>query len=272
MKKTNLVLMALSFVVGFVFFRLSLTEYMDYPTRFLFEIVGGIFLIVALYFYISALLDIQTKKKIRRVYDIITKRFTYGPKVNKNELLRLYQEKDLENYFGTFASFLDSYLASLLENENPKIEYKTTKDIPEGKVAYDEINTILTSIIEEERKVKPYDGVNERERKLLQDIENAAKVNEQTAVKSSLEYLANAIIENQKIYSKENRRNNLISRMGVIITIMGLIATIIVFIIQQHHSLTSNDVKKDMIEVVDSCVVVDANGVSGYHIQSNNVK
>ena len=214
----------------------------------------------------------KRKKKVQEVYGIVTRRFIYGTIIHKDELLRLYEDYHLEKVFDTFASFLDSYLAYLLKYEDPRIQYYQEIEDSEGKVQYKTIEETLSSFITEERKVKPYEGVNERERKLLQDIEIAAERNEQTAVKSSLEYLANAIIENQKIYSKENRLNNRMTIIGVIITIIGLIATILVFIIQQNHSLTSRDVKKDMIEVVDSCVVVDTNGVSGYHLQSNNIK
>lgn len=208
------------------------------------------------------------RRKIKKTFSTITETIKNGNIIDSADLRRIYEVNGMEAFFGTFASFLDCYLVSLLEKQDDRVQYESKKDDQEGKVKYDFINRLLRDIIKTEREKKPYDGVNEREQKLLLDIESAAENDRFSEVKSGLSYLANVLIENQQIYSKQNQRNNFLTRLGVIVTIAGLIATIIVFIIQQRHSITSSGIKQNVKEVIESCNVVDTNGVVNYHLQS----
>lgn len=209
-------------------------------------------------------------KKTKESYEIITNGFKDGTILTENDIRRIYEVYGLSDYNNTFASYLDNYLVFLLREKDNKIQYSTKDGKLEGEVSYQFINKFLSEIINRERVEKPYEGVNERERKLLQDIEIAADNNRPTEVKSGLSYLANAIMESQKINSRENRRNTLLTKIGVLVTVLSLIAAIIIFIIQNNRSITNKEVKQDMKEVIDSCAVIDTNGIIDYRLHVEN--
>jgi hypothetical protein len=207
---------------------------------------------------------------IKDVNNTITDGFCDGTMWDKTTIKRLFEVNKLNESFDSLADFLDNYLNSLLRWKDNRIQYEVEGESADKKVSYKKINDFLTSIIQKEREEKPFEGVEERVRKLLQDIDKASKEQNPDAVSSNLNYLANIMIENQKIYSKENRRNNLLSRIGVICTILGLIAAIIIFVIQNNKSLTGEVVKQKMIEVVDSSVVIDTNNIVDYRLEFGN--
>lgn len=209
-------------------------------------------------------------KKTKESYEIITKGFKDGTILNENDVRRIYEVYGLSDYNNTLASYLDNYLVFLLKEKDDKIQYSPKDDKFEGGISYQFINKFLSEIINRERVEKPYEGVNERERKLLQDIEIAAYNNRPTEVKSGLSYLANALMESQKMYSKENRRNTLLTKIGVLVTVLSLIAAIIIFFIQNDRSITNKEVKQDMKEVIDSCAVIDTNGIIDYRLHAKN--
>lgn len=235
-----------------------------------FKILIGIGVIIMFLLYIEILKRSAQRKKTTDTYSIVTEGLKDGTISNEDDLRKIYEVCGMEDIYGTFASFLEHYLVSLRKKKDNRIQYEQYEEIADGKISFLKINTLLSKIIEKERQEKPYEGVYDRERKLLQDIENAADNNRPSEVKSGLSYLANVLIENQKKHSKENRRNNLITRIGVILTVLGLIATVIIFIVQQNHNLTSRDVKKEMIEVIDSCFVIDTNGIVDHHLHTSN--
>lgn len=233
-----------------------------------------LFLIFCILFYSTIQTRINRARRQKRTFNIITDGFKDGTISTENDLRRLFEVCEMDVFYNSFASFLDDYLVFLLREKDERIQYEFTEDTTERKPSYNKINNILSEIIHKEREEKPYDGVNERERKLLQDIEMAAKDHNTDAVNSGLLYLSNVLIENQKIFSKDNRRNSLLTKIGVIITIFSLIVAIIIFIIQNKHNLTSRDIKQNLIEVIDSsCVVVkDTTEIIDYRLKSNNVK
>lgn len=250
--------------------------YLPFDIPNLVKIIIILLLWVYIIYFCIKFIDMKKYRSIKSAYSLITEGFKDYTIADSSDLRKIYDVCGMENYFGSFASFLENYLVNLRRNkyidiQNSKQKESEEDDFEQRKETFNRINTFLSQIIEAERIETPYDGVNERERKLLEDIETASEHDRKTEVKSGLSYLASALIEKQVEYSKENRWNNIITKIGVIVTIIGLIVSIIIFIIQQNQSLTRSDVKKDMVEVVDSCIVVDTNGIAGYHIQSTNV-
>lgn len=240
----------------------------QYPSVYII-IPLAIFAVSYLFLLINSMRRRARIRKTKETYELITNGLKDGTVSTENDIRRIYEVYGMADYYYTFASFLDKYLVFLLREKDEKIQY-SKDDKLEGKISYQDINTLLSGIIKRERTEKPYEGVNEYERKLLQDIETAADNNRPTEVKSGLSYLANALMESQKTNSKENRRNRLLTIIGVIVTVLSLIAAIIIFFIQNNRSLTSKDVKQDMKEVIDSCAVIDTNGVIDYRLQVNN--
>lgn len=213
----------------------------------------------------------KKQAEITKIFGTITTSFIDGMKMDETKLRRAYEVNNLNESFESFADFLDNYLNTLLNEKDNRIHYGKNTENPDNKTSYDDIADILSPIIKREREEKPFEGVEERARKLLQDIDKASKDKNPDAVSSSLKYLSNIMIENQKIYSKENLKNNRLTKIGVILTIMSLVAAIIIFIIQNHRSLTGETIKQEMIEVIDSSVAIDTSNNVDYRLKYDTV-
>lgn len=222
----------------------------------------------------SSLIDNREQKKqqaeIKKIFGTITQSFCDGMNMDETKLRRTYEENNLNESFESFADFLNKYLNTLFNERDDRISYGKNTENKDNKKSYDDIDDFLSPIIRREKAEKPFEGVEERARKLLQDIDKASKEQNPDAVSSSLKYLANIMIENQKINSKENRRNALLTRIGVIATIVGLVIAIIIFIIQNNRSLTGETIKQEMIEVIDSSVAIDTNNIVDYRLKYDN--
>lgn len=213
--------------------------------------------------------DKKQQAEIKKIFSIITTSFCEGMDMNETKLRRVYEVNNLDESFDSFADFLEKYLDTLLKEKDNKIHYGKTTETPDNKTSYDDIDKTLSLIIKTEREEKPFEGVEERSRKLLQDIDKASKEKDFEKVNSGLKSLAIIMIENQKIYSKENLKNIRFARISGIATILSLVFAIIVFFIDYYQSLTSEDVKKDMIEVIDSSVVKDSINHVNYPLEFN---
>ena len=208
--------------------------------------------------------------KIKKIFGTITESFCDGTKMDETTLRRIYDINNLNESFESFANFLDNYLNTLLNEKDDRISYGKNAENKDNKTSYDDINSFLSSIILREKEDKPFEGVEGRSRKLLQDIDKASKEKNFEAVNSGLKYLANIMIENQKIYSKENLKNSRFAKISGVATILSLVFAIIIFIIQNHLSLTGEDVKKNMIEVIDTSVVKDTINQVNYPLKYEN--
>lgn len=214
--------------------------------------------------------DKEQQNKIKKIFGSITQSFCDGTMMDETTLRRLYEVNNLDESFESFADFLNNYLNILLNEKDDRIRYGEGVGTPNQKKSYDDINKYLSPIIQKEREEKPFEGVEEWARKLLQDIDKASKDHNSDAVSSSLKHLSNIMIENQKINSKENLKNSRFAKICGIATILSLMFAIIVFFIQNHRSLTGEDVKQNMIEVIGSCVVKDSISHVKYSLEFNN--
>ena len=205
------------------------------------------FLVIGL---IVGLIIWYDNKKSQATFDIITDGFLNHTIATKDDLKQIYEVKEISD---TFADFLDHYIVSLREKKDMRVlygdkEYSDKKECVDKKVSFNYINEFVTKVIIEERKEKPYEGVYPFERKLLIDIDMAARNEELSSVKSGLENLSNAIIDNQKKYEKAHK----INKWSVPISVITVILSIVLFLVQQKSALTKTDIEDIMDEYVMS--------------------
>lgn len=112
-----------------------------------------------------------------------------------------------------------------------------------------DISNRLKTIIKSENCQKPFENVNDHERRLLISIDDAAKNKKTTSIPYSLTELSEILISNQKRLKRANSTNY----WTVPISIIGFILTIISLIFSLHKNtpaLTTNDTRNVKTEVM----------------------
>ena len=199
-------------------------------------VIGFILMIVGigliLFLVIIKLALLWCAKRERRVnkksFELL---FTCIDQGNLDEMSihRIFKSRNEElnsiffNYDFSFERFLDSFLISSIKRDLSGTYRK-------------EANEIINPILQRIKDKNPYSNVNERERRILLSIEDTTKKStnlvegEKAAIKHNLEDLAMALEENQNTL-KKSKKSNRLAWLGILITVIfGIISIILYFI------------------------------------------
>ena len=186
--------------------------------------------------YLFCILDIllililkrkRSQKKIKEAFEILNKGFANGTIEDTKDIQLIHKQCVANLSEGlTFAVFLEKYIIALQKSELEAARLNAIKNI-------------IKKNIEEERCEKPFDGINDHERRLLSAIEDCAKRNETTSITHNLDELSIVLKNNQ------TRLHNAVitNRWTVPISIIGVILTIVIWIFGSTN-VSQKDIEK----------------------------
>lgn len=188
-----------------------------------------LYVLFAMYFlvFIKDRFNNKRKNQLKEAFELISKGFANAT-IEDTKDIQLIYKRCIANHFEelSFADFLERYIIELHKSE---LESSSLNSIKNN----------IKAIIEEERCEKPFDGVNDHERRLLSAIEDGAKRSELSSISHNLDELAIVLKGNQK-----RLRNALVTnRWTVPISIIGVILTIAIWIFGST-SISSKDMDK----------------------------
>ena len=189
---------------------------------------------LATYYIIQIISEILCFKK---AYNLLSK----GQKqqtLNEEEVLFIYNQTFKGCNKDSYDTFLEKILIRVRENDS------------DGK-ATSNFNTLLKPIIKKEKEDKPYLKVDEKERRVIQAIEDAAKNSENNSLRKNLIDLSSMIIDKQNSLKNSHRVN----RLSIPISIIGILTTILIW--QYGSSLSEEDV--DRISAKTSEIILKEN-------------
>jgi len=145
--------------------------------------------------------------------------------LNEREIQLIYNHKYKKYNGESYADFLEKILIRVREKDT------------EGKVTSN-FNALLEPIIDKEKAEKPYLKVDEKERCIIQAIEDAANNNEKNSLRKNLVDLSEMIVDKQKAL-KNARRINCLS---IPLSFIGILTTILIW--AYGSSLSEEDISK----------------------------
>ena len=186
-------------------------------------IVGSFLLLIGFLIYFTTTVIFE-KLAFKRAYNILSK---------GQEQQTLNEEEVLFIYNRTFKGYSNESYESFLE----RILIRVREQDKDGK-ATSAFNALLKPIIKKEKEEKPYFKVNEKERCVIQAIENAANNNEKISLRKNLIDLSEMIVDKQNALKKSKRAN----RLSIPLSIIGILTTILIW--AYGSSLSEEDIKK----------------------------
>lgn len=138
---------------------------------------------------------------------------------DRDDLFSVYSNR-LENEYGSFSSFLESYSVWLMFTNSVTTDggHEITND------TIIEIKNFVKSILHNESEDMLFDGISPDDKSSLMIINNIIKDSANSAViKLELNNLANSMKEKEERYREEKIMN----RAALIVSILGIIATIL---------------------------------------------
>ena len=178
----------------------------------------GVSLILGLLFFGSLYIYMMLRKKYFTLqsFDLLFKSIHQGT-FDEETLFTIFKNRNdhlRKDYYDdiSYDSFLDSFLAYAIKNDTSGSYTKEAKKI---------INPIFN---------RPYQSVNERERRILLTIDDTMMKSanlaesEKSSIKHNLDNLAMAFEENQKTL-KQMKKSNELALLGILITVIfGIIS------------------------------------------------
>lgn len=188
------------------------TLYNFFDNNFILALIIMLYIFVIMYFMVFIKYRALKRKryKLTNAFDLITEGFSKDTIEDTNDIQLIFK-RCVANYFEnmSFADFLERYIIELHSSNIETAELKSIK-------------RKIKVIIEDERREKPFDGVNDHERRLLSAIEDGAKHGETSSITHNLDELAIILKGNQKKLKTAIVTNN----WTIPISIVGLILTI----------------------------------------------
>lgn len=199
--------------------------YIDLPTIIILTtyIIG---IIVLCYVLIKR--EIKRRKTLNESYDLITKHFIEGT-INYNRIELIYRRFVIPYYNIPLIIFLERYMLYIMRTQSS-----------------DFINSYgeqIENIIKEENTEKPFDGVEEHEKRLLILIEESAKRGETSSIPFNLSELARVIQAKEKSY----RSTKILNTYSIPIAVLGIVLTILFGL--KSPSMPVEDIEKIAIEI-----------------------
>lgn len=185
--------------------------------------------LVAVYITFLKSRKIQRVSNIDKSYELLLKGIEQ--KTLDEESIRLiYNDKIARKYNIPFVQYLESFIIHVREKDD---EGNLTK----------QLSAIIIPIIQKERKEKPYLNLDEKNRHLLQALEESVKHSEMKAFSSLLTDLSLSIESDQKALL----RARITSRVATVISIIGLALTLFIWLYGSR--LSDADVKRISSEI-----------------------
>lgn len=177
-------------------------------------------------------------ERLKDAYEILDTGFAENTFQDDDDIFLVYKKIIASHFSISYTDFLEYYIIYLRKRNT------------ESCVIVDVSNKIK-EIIKNENSKKPFEGINDHERRLLMTIEEATKNNEKTSIMSSLTELSNILISNQARLKSAITTNH----WTIPISIIGFVLTFISFIfsfipLNKDNKLTVDDIKTTMIEVI----------------------
>lgn len=168
----------------------------------------------------------RRKSKWVEAYDLILKGIEQKTLASNDDVFLIY--KQLVQNYSANSSYVD-FLESLL--------IYVRKTASDRNVVINVTNRI-TPILEKEREEKPYTNINDRERRILQSIDDAAKRREFGSIQNNLRDLSLVIQSNQQDLRRARTTNN----WTVPISIIGVLLTLFIWL--YGSSLSERDIER----------------------------
>ena len=145
--------------------------------------------------------------------------------LNEREIQLIYNHTFKKYNGDSYADFLEKILIRIRENDR------------DGKLTSN-FNALLEPIIDKEKAEKPYLKVDEKERCIIQAIEDAANNNEKNSLRKNLVDLSEMIVDKQKALKNSQR----INRLSIPLSIIGILTTILIW--AYGSSVSEEDINK----------------------------
>lgn len=209
---------------------------------FYIALISGYLCIIVTYVYIiNRRRVIRTKKEDERLqdaYEMLDRGFAENTFQDDDDIFLVYRKIITSHFSISYTDFLEYYII-----------YLRKRNTESGVIV--NVSNKIKEIIKNENSKKPFEGVNDHERRLLMTIEEAAKNNEKTSIMSSLTELSDILISNQARLKSAITTNH----WTIPLSIIGFVLTFISFIfsfmpLNKDNKLTVDDIKTTMIEVI----------------------
>jgi hypothetical protein len=175
----------------------------------------------------------RSNRMKKNYYDLLLK--GNEQKTLDSDAIKLIYRKEVENSyeFNSYTDFLESFLIYIRNDDKDGSLTRT-------------LSPIINTIIAKENEEKPYQNINERERRILLAIEDSANKYETSSLKNNLKDLSIVIENNQKNLNKQKS----INKWSIPISVIGIILSIFMWI--HGSSLTDKDVQRISSEITES--------------------
>lgn len=181
------------------------------------------------------------KNRRNKLYDsfqLLNKCFNENKIEDSYDIQYIYNDYSRYNLNMSYTTFLERYIVFLQKNDLDVEQFNLKKNL-------------IKEILEEEKKERPFDGVNEHEKRLLISISDSAKNNELLSVEHELGELSLILKNNQKRMNIAATMN----RWTVPISIISIVLTVVIWIfgrtsISEEDIRTINNNTKMSIEKV----------------------
>lgn len=153
------------------------------------------------------------QKNRDETFKILSDGFNSEVKIDEFDIRLIYQKKG-QRFCSSYASFIEMYILYLRNGHTADLQN------------FEEVNNFLKGIVEREHLSRPYDGIDESERRILLSIEDAVQEEGiKKVVHNSLNDLSQSISNTECKLKRADRINAWtipISVIGVILTCISL--------------------------------------------------
>lgn len=160
--------------------------------------------------------------------------------IREGDVELIYRRLIQPRFSMSLIDYLEKFQIFILRTQTPEFIHKH--------------NDTIKRIISDEKSDKPFDGVEEHEKRLLISLEEAAKREEVSNIPFTLSELARVLQSKEKSYRSVKRLNN----WSIPIAVIGVILTIVFGLRTPQAKVTPEDIDKIIEGVKSRAIIVDS--------------
>lgn len=181
----------------------------------------------------------RLRKRLRDSFELLENGLN-DDTIREGDIELIYRRLIQPLFSMSLIDYLEKFQIFILKTQSPEFIHKH--------------NETIKKIISDEKSDKPFDGVEEHEKRLLISIEESAKREEVSNIPFTLSELARVLQSKEKSYRSVKRLNN----WSIPIAVTGVILTIVFGLRPPQAKITPEDIDRIIEGVKSQIIIVDS--------------